>query len=108
MSPAVRGRIENQRALRLQGEQVNRLRLRRGDAPEKYYPPAARAARLDGLVTVDLLLNEAGQVLEAQVIHESPEGEGFGLAALDAAKTYEYENPFGRWVLVAITIQFLP
>lgn len=94
--------------MRLQGEQVNRLRLRRGDEPEKYYPPRAKAARLDGLVTVDLLLNEAGQVLEAQVINESPEGEGFGLAALDAAKTYEYENPFGRWVLFAITIQFLP
>jgi TonB family protein len=102
------GHIVNPKAMRLQGEQVNRLRLRRGDEPEKYYPPKAKAERVDGLVTVDLLLNEAGQVLEAQVIHESPEGEGFGLAALDAAKTYEYENPFGRWVLIAITIQFLP
>lgn len=106
MAPA--GRIRNPKAMRLQGEDVNRLRLLRGEAPEKFYPPAAKAARLDGLVTVDLLLNEAGQVLEAQVINESPDDAGFGLAALDAAKTYEYENPFGRWVLIAITIQFLP
>jgi TonB family protein len=108
MTQAATGRIENPRALRLEGETVNRLRLRRGDPPENYYPPGAKAARLDGLVIVDLLLNEAGQVLEAQVINESPEGVGFGVAALDAAKTHEYENPFGRWVLVAITIQFLP
>lgn len=102
------GRIENRRALRLRDEDVYRVRLLRGDAPEKHYPAQAKAERLDGVVVVDLLLNETGQVLEAQVISESPEGLGFGLAALDTAKTYEFENPFRRWVLLALTIEFLP
>jgi hypothetical protein len=60
------------------------------------------------LVIVDLLLNEAGQVLEAQVLNESPRGHGFGLAALDVAKTYEFANPLGRLVLFSLTIEFVP
>lgn len=103
-----RGHIENPRALRLRDEDAYRVRLLRGDPPEKHFPAKARAERLDGVVVVDLLLNETGQVLEAQVISESPEGVGFGLAALDTAKTYEFENPFRRWVLVALSIEFLP
>ena len=101
-------RLENPKALRLQGEQVNRLTLRRGDAPEKHYPAAAKKTALDGVVVVDVLLNEAGQVLEAQVVSELPQEAGFGLAALDTVKTYEFHNPLKRWVLLALTIEFLP
>ena len=95
-------------ALRLQGTQTTQLRWLRGDAPEKHYPAFARAEGLDGIVTVDLLINADGQVLEAQVISESPPGVGFGLAALDTAKTYEYENRLHRLVLMSITVGFLP
>lgn len=101
-------RIENPRALRLRGEQVELLRLQRGDAPEKHYPAAAKKAGLDGVVVVDVMLNEAGQVLEAQVVSEQPRDAGFGLAALDTVKTFEFENPLRRWVLVALTVEFLP
>jgi TonB family protein len=101
-------RLENPRALRLEGEQVEQLRLLRGDSPEKHYPAAAKSAAIDGVVVVDLLLNEAGQVLEAQVVSEQPRGHGFGLAALDTAKTFEFENTHRRWLLVALTIEFLP
>jgi hypothetical protein len=57
---------------------------------------------------VDLLLNEAGQVLEAQVISESPRDMGFGLAALDTAKTFEFHNPLQKLVLLTVTIEFEP
>ena len=107
-APARTGRIENLKALRVQGEQVTRFRLLRGDPLERHYPPAARQAGLDGFASVDVLINEAGQVLEAQVISESPQGKGFGLAALDAAKTFEFENPLRRWVVFTLNIEFLP
>lgn len=102
------GRIENPKALRVQGEQVTRFRLLRGDSPSEHYPAAARKEGIDGFVTVDVMINESGQVLEAQVISESPGGRGFGLAALDAAKTFEFENPLKRWVVFTLSIEFLP
>jgi TonB family protein len=108
LQPAAAQRIENTKAVRLLGERVNQVRLLRGDTPEKHFPPAAKKAGLDGVVVVDLLLNESGQVLEAQVVSESPADAGFGLAALDTAKTYEFENPLRRWVLISLTIEFLP
>lgn len=107
-APAAAQRIENDKALRLAGEQVNRLRLRKGDSPLQHYPSAAKAAALDGAVVVEVLLNELGQVLEAQVLSEWPAGAGFGLAALDTAKTFEFDNPFRRLVLVSLTIEFQP
>lgn len=107
-APAPAQRIENPKALRVEGEAVTRLRLLRGDAPALHYPAAARAAGLDGFVTVDVMINETGQVLEAQVISESPRGHGFGIAALDAAKTFEFENPLRRWVVFTLNIEFLP
>jgi len=105
---AVTGRLVRPEALRLQGNQTEQLRWLRGDALEQHYPKAAREAGLDGIVTVDLLVNESGSVLEAQVIGESPAGAGFGLAALDAVKTYEYDNRLHRLVLMTITVEFLP
>jgi TonB family protein len=105
---ALTGRLIRPEALRLQGNQTMQLRWRRGDTLEQHYPKAARAAGMDGIVTVDLLINESGAVLEAQVIGESPPGAGFGLAALDAVKTYEYDNRLRRLVLMSITVEFLP
>jgi TonB family protein len=100
--------IERPGAVRVRGEQADRFVLLRGDSPQQHYPPAARAAALDGIVTVDLLLNEAGQVLEAVVLSESPPDQGFGLAALDVAKTYEFANPLKKLVLLSLTIEFTP
>jgi len=110
-SPAgvlLQGKLVRPGALRVEGAQTARLRWRRGEPAEKFYPPEARRKGLDGIVTVDLLINAEGFVLEAQVISESPTGEGFGLAALDVVKTYEYFNDLKRQVLMAVTVSFLP
>ncbi len=84
------------------------MELLRGDSPQQHYPEAARKAGYDGSAIVDLLLNESGQVLEAQVVSESPKDMGFGLAALDTAKTFEFDNPLKKLVLLTVTIEFEP
>lgn len=101
-------RIERPDAVRLTGEDASRMELLRGDSPQQHYPEAARKAGYDGSAIVDLLLNESGQVLEAQVVSESPRDMGFGLAALDTAKTFEFDNPLKKLVLLSVTIEFEP
>jgi TonB family protein len=100
--------LTHEGAVRLVGANVAQVRLQRGDKPEQHYPPDARREGLDGIVIVDLLINIEGQVQEAEVLSESPPGHGFGIAALDTARTYEFENRLKQPVLMAITIQFTP
>jgi TonB family protein len=95
-------------AIRLTGTQTAKVRLLRSHPVEEFYPAEARRKGLDGLVTVDLFINELGLVVEAKVLTESPPGQGFGLAALDVAKTYEFENTLKKLVLMSMTIQFQP
>jgi TonB family protein len=104
----VASKLERPNALRVTGSEVARFRQLRGDAPEKRFPEQARKEALDGIVIIDLLLNAQGQVLEAEVIAESPAGKGFGVAALDTAKTLEFTNPLKRMVLMSINVEFLP
>lgn len=106
--PVSAQRIENPQALRVQGDALAQFRVLRGDAPEQHYPSEARRNGVDGFVTVDVMINEDGKVLEAQVISESPREQGFGLAALDTAKTLEFDNPLRRWVVFTLNIEFLP
>jgi TonB family protein len=95
-------------AIRLTGTQTAELRLLRSHPVEEFYPAEARRKGLDGIVTVDLFINEEGFVVEAKVLTESPMGQGFGLAALDVAKTYEFENTLKKLVLMSMTVLFQP
>ncbi len=95
-------------ALRLSEKQVEQLELLRGETAFQHYPSQAKRDAVEGVVVVDLLLNAEGQVLEAEVEAEAPKGFGFGLAALDAAKTFEFRNPFKRQVLLTWKFEFLP
>ena len=105
---ALTGTLQRPDALRVQGAQIARLRRRRGDEAESHYPAEARARGIDGLVTVDLLITPEGFVQEAQVVTESPPGNGFGLAALDVVKTWEFDNDLRRLVLMTVGVSFLP
>ncbi len=100
--------MERPGALRLKAEEGRKLELLRGDTAFEHYPAKAKRDAVDGIVVVDLLLNVEGQVQEAQVISESPPGHGFGLAALDAAKTFEFLNPYKRPLLLLRQLEFLP
>lgn len=94
--------------LRLTAEQGEKLHRIRGEEPAAFYPAKARDERVDGYVSVELVLNETGSVLEARVIRESPAGMGFGLAALDTTKTWEFDNPFKRLVVTEVVVAFQP
>jgi TonB family protein len=100
--------MERPGALRLKAEESRKLELLRGDTAFEHYPAKAKRDAVDGIVVVDLLLNVEGQVQEAQVVSESPPGHGFGLAALDAAKTFEFLNPYKRPLLLLRQLEFLP
>jgi outer membrane biosynthesis protein TonB len=102
------GKLIRPDAVRVTGKDAERFRLKSGDTPEQHFPARAKSEGWDAIVSVDLLLNERGEVLEAQVIRESPSGLGFALAALDTAKTFVYENPLKKLVLMSIDITFLP
>ena len=111
MQPAsqnLTGKLVRPDAIRVTGKDAGRFRLKSGDTPEHHFPRAAKKEGWEAVVSVDLLLNERGEVLEAQIIRESPSGLGFGLAALDTAKTFVYENPLKKLVLMSIDITFLP
>lgn len=95
-------------ALRLTEKQIQQLELLRGDTAFDHYPVAAKRDAVEGVAVVDILLNAAGQVLEAEVESEAPSGFGFGLAALDTAKTFEFRNTFKRQVLLTWKFEFLP
>ena len=50
-------------AQRIEGALTREVRWVRGDSPSRHYPASARAQGIDGQVTVDLLINESGQVV---------------------------------------------
>lgn len=101
-------KLQRPEALRLDSKQAAQLKMKRGDTAEQHYPAAAKRDAVDGIVTVDMLLNVEGQVQEAQIVSESPSGFGFGLAALDAAKTFEFVNTYRRPLLLSWDFAFLP
>jgi TonB family protein len=102
------GELQVPGAIRLVGTQTDKLRLVHSAPVADFYPAEARRKGLDGIVTVDLFINELGLVVEAKVLTESPKDQGFGLAALDVAKTYEFENSLKKLVLMSMTVQFQP
>jgi TonB family protein len=106
--PAHAQKLQRPEALRLDSKQIAQLKMKRGDTAEQHYPAAAKRDAVDGVVSVDLLLNVEGQVQEAQIVSESPSGFGFGLAALDTAKTFEFVNTYKRPVLLSWDFAFLP
>lgn len=95
-------------ALRLTARQIRQLEQLRGDTAADHYPVRAKRDAIDAVVVVDMLLNAEGQVLEAEVASESPAGFGFGLAALDAAKTFEFRNTYRRRLLLTWQFDFTP
>lgn len=95
-------------ALRLTEKQKEQLELLRGDDAFDHYPQRAKRDAIDGVASVDMLLNAEGQVLEAEIIAESPPGFGFGLAALDTAKTFEFRNTYRRRLLLTWSFSWVP
>ena len=45
------------------------------------YPAKARAAKVDGMVSLDCRLNKTGGISGCDILRETPQGYGFGVAA---------------------------
>jgi len=93
-------------ALRLAGVDQSRVRMVRGSPLAQFYPAEAKLRRIEGLVDVDLLIDESGHVVEAKVLAETPPGQGFGAAALEAVKSFEFDNPLKAPVLMSKKVKF--
>lgn len=73
---------------------------------QEWYPTEAKRQGVDGLVKVAVTLDLSGLATDAQVISESPEGFGFGVAAENAARTFTYENPTGHATTLIFAVKF--
>ena len=64
-------------------------------APENstlpFYPPAAMKARIEGKAMINCRITASAGLADCRVVSESPEGQGFGAAALQMAPTYKMD-----------------
>jgi protein TonB len=90
------------------GDGVGRPSLIRHVAP--VYPPEARAARVRGVVMVQMTIDEAGAVSSARVLRSVPMLDA---AALDAVRQWRYTPallngrpvPFNMTATIAFSVQ---
>ena len=68
------------------------------------YPEAARNARIEGPIVLDLLINAEGAVVDVKVVS----GLGYGLdeAAVNAIKLFEFEPARVQDQKVAVKIRY--
>ncbi len=57
---------------------------------DAYYPPNAQRKRIEGYAIVTFTVDQSGQVNNAEVLEEHPEGYDFGLVALKEVKKFKY------------------
>jgi TonB family protein len=58
---------------------------------DAYYPPAARAAGLEGYVVLSCINLANGRLSRCEVVEETPKGQGFGQASLRAADQFRLD-----------------
>jgi TonB family protein len=101
-------KAESLGATRLAGEEARQIKLVSRASPPQFYPKEALAARRTGKVLLDLLIDADGRVKDALVLEENPLGLGFGDAAIAAARTYKFTNPFRKLVIIRTPTTFAP
>jgi protein TonB len=50
------------------------------------YPPIARRSGIEGVVYLELFVDRQGEIRQISILRETPEGRGFGQAAVNAFK----------------------
>ncbi len=95
-------------ATRLAGEQAKRVKVISHAPLAQFYPREAAIARTPGRIVLDMLIDAEGTVKDALVLEESPLGLGFGDAALAAARTYKFANPYKKLVILKVVIPARP
>jgi TonB family protein len=77
-----------------------------GQPMGQFYPAALRKQRLEGYVVMKLAVDRSGHVTDADVVKENPAGVGFGAAAVNAARTFQFNNTLARPVIKTIQVKF--
>ena len=74
--------------------------------PQPYYPAVAKAAHVEGLVVIDAIIDEEGNVVQARVVEGPPL---LVAAALDAVAKWKYQPTYlnGRAVSIRTHIQVM-
>jgi TonB family protein len=72
----------------------------------QFYPAELRQQRIEGDVVLKLTVDRAGQVTDAAVVTERPEGAGLGVAAVHAAQTFRFNNRLAEPVIKTINVKF--
>ena len=75
---------------------------------QRFYPPAAERAGIEGMVIMQVTLDGAGRLMDARVLSESPLEMGFGAAASSLVQTFTYSNPTGSPATFAFKVKFDP
>ena len=92
-----------------QPAQTGPVRVAAGQGPglvkkvEPRYPPMARAARIEGTVTVDAIILKDGTVSEVKVL--SSTHEFFNQACIDAVRQWRF-TPGSQDVILSVTVNF--
>ncbi len=95
-------------ATRLAGDKARKVKVVSHAPLAQFYPREAAVARIPGRIVLDLLIDMDGNVKDAVVLDENPLGFGFGDAAIAAARTYKFANPYKKLVVLKIVIPASP
>jgi TonB family protein len=78
-----------------------------GGAPlAQFYPAQLRKQRVEGYVVMKLAVDPAGRVTEAKVVRERPAGSGLAVAAVNAARTFQFNNTLAEPVIKTMQVRF--
>jgi TonB family protein len=72
----------------------------------QYYPATLRKNGVEGYVVMRVIIDRTGRVTDANVVTEKPADLGFGAAAVDAARTFQFDNTLARPVIKTLQVKF--
>ena len=78
-----------------------------------FYPPAARAAGVEGRAMLSCRINKEGRVEACRVVSEEPAGHGFGEAAIGLSEKFRMNprrgpSPAGATVQIPVSFKLPP
>jgi bla regulator protein blaR1 len=73
---------------------------------KNYYPPRAQQMGLDGSVKISIRLDAEAHLLDTQILDEAPMDVGFGAAAAQLVRTYQFANPTGQPGEIQLVVKF--
>jgi TonB family protein len=71
-----------------------------------FYPKSLAKLGVEGLVTCRLTIDATGQVIDAVAVRERPANSGLALAAVEAVKTFRFNNTLSRPVVKMLAVKF--